>query len=604
MAHEVAQYLSIDAVKSPTVTVDGNICYLADTTGTPQAWRLREARGYPERLTPHQERVSFVDASPTRLEVSFGMDRDGNERDQLYRYELTEGRIHQLTADPSVKHVWGGWSPSGDRIAYSANRDATARFDVYVQERSAPAGAPDPVFEGEEGLLSVAAWGPDGKRLALKKPRGKLEVDLFVLDVAGGTTRHLSADSSAYFVDVHFGTDAHTLYAVTNHDAETAYVAMIDVATGEIRPLTGTGEWSVDALAMDRRTGRLVYATNVDGYSTLTAGYLDGDEFVEHAAPGIDGVVHDLVTSPMGIRYVFVESASARPRQVRAAEFGTDIIKDWTDVGTCGIPRERFHSPEIVRYESFDGLEIPAYWSVPSEAEPTDPVPAIVDLHGGPEAQRRPWFAPPKQFHLGRGYAVFEPNVRGSTGYGRAYTHLDDGENRLAAVQDVAAGVEWLSNRDVVDPDRIIAYGRSYGGFLVLSAITEFPDLWAAAVEFVGIANFVTFLENTGAWRRRHREAEYGSLADDREFLQSISPIHKVGEIQCPLFIQHGVNDPRVPVEEAKRIASALEDRGIPFETCLLEDEGHHTTKRENLIEEFERIADFLDDHVGTTSSE
>jgi len=230
---------------------------------------------------------------------------------------------------------------------------------------------------------------------------------------------------------------------------------------------------------------------------------------------------------------------------------------------------------------------------------PESPVPVIVDVHGGPEHQRRPWFYPQKQFYLDRGYAVFEPNVRGSTGYGREYTHLDDVENRMDSVRDLAAGVEWLADRDVVDDDRIVAYGRSYGGFMVLSAITEYPELWAAAVEFVGIANFVTFLENTGDWRRRHREREYGSLAEDREFLESISPIHRVDRIECPLFVQHGANDPRVPVEEAEQIAAALEDRGIPVETCIFEDEGHHTTSRENLIEEFRRVAAFLDEHVG-----
>ena len=167
----------------------------------------------------------------------------------------------------------------------------------------------------------------------------------------------------------------------------------------------------------------------------------------------------------------------------------------------------------------------------------------------------------------------------------------------MDSVKDIKHATEWLEDQPAADTDQLVAYGRSYGGFMVLAAITEYPDLWAAAVDFVGIADFQTFLENTGEWRRSHRAAEYGSL-DNPELLERISPIHKVDRISCPLFIQHGANDPRVPVGEAEQIAEAVEERGIPVETCIFEDEGHHTTDRENLIEEFERIAAFLDEHV------
>jgi dipeptidyl aminopeptidase/acylaminoacyl peptidase len=596
MPYDVARYLSIDSVESPSFSADGDLLYLADTTGIPQVWRLREADTYPERLTPYEERVSFVDASPERSEFAFGMDRGGDEHDQLYRYDLESGAIAQLTDDPEAIHSWGGWSPDGDRIAYAANRGDGGAFDVYVQGREETAEDAECVLAGEEGWLSVAAWGPDGDRLVVAEPNGSLDVELFVLDLRSGDLRRLSDDSAAYFADVAFGSDGNHLYAVTNYDAETAYLGAIDLDTGEIAALT-EGEWSVDGFAMDRRTERLVYTRNVDGYTELRAGYLDRGELVENAAPTFEGVVSEVTFGPEGNHYAAVESESDDPHGIYVAEYGTDIVAEWTRTGTCGIPRSSFRSPEVVRYESFDDREIPAYWTLPEDA-PEGETPVVVDVHGGPEHQRRPWFYPQKQFYLDRGFAVLEPNVRGSTGYGREYTHLDDVEKRLDSVADLKAGVEWLRGRAAVDPDRIVAYGRSYGGFMVLSAITRYPELWAAAVEFVGIADFVTFLENTGEWRRSHREAEYGSLEDDRELLEEISPLHDVEAIECPLFVQHGANDPRVPVGEAEGIAAALEERGIPVETCIFEDEGHHTTSRENLIEEFERVAAFLDRHV------
>jgi dipeptidyl aminopeptidase/acylaminoacyl peptidase len=645
----VARFLSVDTVEAPTFAVDGSLLFLADTTGTPQVWCLDRPAAWPERLTPAGERVSTVAASPTRREFVFAADRGGDERDGLFRYDRTSGAIRPLTDDPAAIHQWGGWSPDGDRVAYTANRRDSAAFDVHVQDRTAAPGADRRVFEGSEGWLTVAAWGPDGRRLVLTEPRGSLDVGLSLLDVETGDHRRLDDDQPAVYRDVHFGPEGDHLYLVTDYGADSSYLGSVDLATGKTRRVAGgptddepgagtsdveTGErvrpdraegvepvdgWPVDSLAVDRRTGRLVYTRNVDGEATLHAGYLDRYEFVANAAPDPGGVLTQPTFGPAGNRYAFVRTAPGDPYGVHVTEFGTDLHTAWTPVGTGGLPAERFPTPEVVRYDSFDGRQIPAYWTLPPELElaPDAPdavadggsgtdstaddggqVPVIVDVHGGPTHQRRPWFYPQKAFYLSRGYAVLEPNVRGSTGYGRAYSELDDVENRLDSVRDLQAAVEWLADQPAVDADRVVAYGRSYGGFMVLSAITQYPDLWAAAVEFVGIADFVTFLQNTGDWRRAHRESEYGSLTEDRDLLEAISPIHDVDQIECPLFVQHGANDPRVPVGETEQIAAALRERDVPVETLVFEDEGHHTTDRENRIEEFDRVAAFLDRHV------
>jgi dipeptidyl aminopeptidase/acylaminoacyl peptidase len=597
MGYDVARYLSIDRVQSPTFTVGGDLLFLSDTTGTYQVWELDDSGGWPQRRTPYEERVSFVEASPARDEFVFGMDEGGNELDQLYRYNRPEGTIHQLTAEPEASHDWGAWSPDGDRIAYAANRDGRRAFDVYVQGREETATNARRVLEGDDGWLYVATWGPDGRRLVVIEPTGGMNTELYVVDVDSGERTRLSDDTEAFYGQAHFDSRGTHLYLVTNHDAETAYVGEIDLDTGQIRAVAGDGEWPVDALSVDRRTERVVYTRNVDGYSDVHTGYFDRGEFVENTAPDVGGVIEEVAFDAEGNHYAFTWSASERPHAVFVGEFGTDLVEKWTDVGTCGIPTHTFRRPDLIRYESFDEREIPAFYTEPVDAVEGE-TPVIVDVHGGPEAQRRPRFYPQKQFYLSEGFAVLEPNVRGSAGYGREYTHLDDVEKRLDSVKDLKHGVQWLHDQDAVDPGRIVAYGRSYGGFMVLSAITQFPDLWAAGVDFVGIANFATFLENTGEWRRSHREAEYGSLADDRALLEDISPLHDVENIECPLFVQHGANDHRVPVEEARQIADALDDRGVPVETCIWEDEGHHTTSRENRIEEFERVAAFLDDHV------
>ncbi|MEF8799809.1 MAG: S9 family peptidase [Halolamina sp.] len=597
MSHGVERYLSIDSTDTPTFTPDGNLAFLADTTGTPQVYRLDAAGEWPERLTAHSERVSFVDGSPSHDELVFGMDEGSNERDQLYRYDLDTGEELPLTEEPDAKHLWGGWGPEGEQFAFAANRRQTDTFDVYVQDRDAEEA--DLLWEGPGGFVGVAAWHPDGDALVLQESNSSADQVLYRLDIDSGEIEQATdPDEEARYGHVSYGPNG-GLYAVTDYTEETAYVGRIENGSVE-RIEAGPEEWNVDSLVLDDDTGRVGYTVNVDGYTEATVGTLREGDIVDTAAVDLpDGVVADVELGPDAERLAVTFSADDHPYSIYVADVTSGETERWTTPGTLGIPEDRFLQSETIRYETFDGREIPAYWTLPAGVEPDDDeqVPVMVDIHGGPEHQRRPWFYPTKQYFLNQGYAVLEPNVRGSSGYGKAYTHLDDKEKRLDSVKDINYATEWLADQPAADTDRLVVYGRSYGGFMVLSAITEYPDLWAAAIDFVGIADFETFLENTGEWRREHRAAEYGSL-DTPELLERISPIHNVEKIQCPLFIQHGANDPRVPVSEAEQIAEAVEKRGIPVETCIFEDEGHHTTDRDNLIEEFERISTFLDEHV------
>ena len=202
------------------------------------------------------------------------------------------------------------------------------------------------------------------------------------------------------------------------------------------------------------------------------------------------------------------------------------------------------------------------------------------------------------QYLASQGYAVFVPNVRGSTGYGYEYQSLDDVRLRMDSVKDLQYAVRWLCESGIADAKRIAIFGGSYGGFMVLAAVTTYPDLWAAGVDIVGIANFVTFLENTGPWRRKQRESEYGSLEQDRAFLEEISPIRSVDNITAPLFVVHGANDPRVPIGEAEQVVAALKKRNVPVEYLRFEDEGHGIVKRANRLVVYPAIARFLDEHV------
>jgi dipeptidyl aminopeptidase/acylaminoacyl peptidase len=225
--------------------------------------------------------------------------------------------------------------------------------------------------------------------------------------------------------------------------------------------------------------------------------------------------------------------------------------------------------------------------------------PCIISIHGGPEGQSTYGFEPVFQYFLNSGYAVVEPNVRGSTGYGKKYAALDNVRNRENSVRDIEYLVEYLKTRSDIDPDKIIVYGGSYGGYMVLACLTLYPKLFAAGIDVVGISSFITFLQNTADYRRKNRESEYGSLEKDYAFLEDISPINKVESISAPLLIIHGRNDPRVPVGEAQQIYDAVKNRGGEAELLIYEDEGHGLAKLKNRLDAYPKIVEFLNKYVG-----
>jgi dipeptidyl aminopeptidase/acylaminoacyl peptidase len=345
-------------------------------------------------------------------------------------------------------------------------------------------------------------------------------------------------------------------------------------------------ESSWDSSCFGDKEGRhLLVEANEDGYSRI-----DGLPLPE------DGVAEHFVFSPDGTRVAFGFSTTTEPQQVWIHDFGSGGAMKVTDLGSV----EDGVDPELHRFESFDGESIPVFLFLP---EGDGPFPVVVTVHGGPEGQWRPWyssgFGALTQYLVARGYAVAAPNVRGSTGYGKRFEHLDDVEKRLDSVADLASLHEWLSATPEIDGSRAVVYGRSYGGYMVLAALAFQPELWAAGIEFVGISNLRTFLENTSVWRRAAREREYGPLSDP-ELLLSLSPWSRLEEIKAPLFIEHGRNDPRVPVSESEAIHSELVRRGVRCELVIYEDEGHMVEKLTNRVDVFERATDFLDEVLET----
>ena len=275
----------------------------------------------------------------------------------------------------------------------------------------------------------------------------------------------------------------------------------------------------------------------------------------------------------------------------------TGELKQLTFSIYAGIDRSIFNDPQLIKYTSFDDLEIPAFLYLPPDYQKGEPIPFIVHAHGGPEGQFQPYFIRNIQYLMLNGYGILAPNPRGSSGYGRDYMNLDNYKSRKNSLKDYKAGVEYLIANGYTEKGMIGIRGGSYGGYVVAGMITEYPDLFSAAIDVVGIVNFQTFLENTKPYRRALREAEYGPLSDP-EFLASISPIHKVDLIETPLLVIHGENDPRVPVGEARQIIAAIQSRGGIVDSLIFPDEGHGASKRVNIIAEYRKQVEFFDAHL------
>jgi dipeptidyl aminopeptidase/acylaminoacyl peptidase len=600
MAYDIERYLNVRGAGGASLGPAGErLAFLIDTTGVNQVWTLDGPGAWPEQRTFYEESVSFVSYSPERPEMVFGMDEGGNERAQFYRLAADGSEVLNLTQHPDAKHNWGGWGPDGERFAFSSNRRDEGVFDLYVQGRD-EVGEEAELVRETDGWYVPAGFSPSGDRLIVVQAHSSFDQDVYVLDLDSGDLAHLTPhDGQVRYGSTEWGPDGEAIYCTTDRGADTTYLARLDAESGDLTTVREGGEWNVDGVSLDEASGRLVYSRNVDGYTELTVGDLTDETTVaELPAPDLPGGLAGGVSfGPDAERFAVTAYGATDNPDVYVVDAETGATEQWTHASTAGIPADSFQAPELVHFESFDGLAVPAFFTLPEDAAAGE-TPVVVDIHGGPESQRRPGFHSVKQYLLNRGYAVLEPNVRGSSGYGREYTHLDDVEKRMDSVADIEAAVEWLHEREAVDPDRIAAMGGSYGGFMVLACLTEYPDLWAAGVDIVGIANFVTFLENTGEWRRSLREAEYGSLEDDREFLESVSPINNIERIAAPLFVLHGENDPRVPVGEARQIVEEAGDH-VPVRELIFEDEGHGFSKLENRIEAYSAIADFLDEHVG-----
>jgi len=589
MTSDPASFVAIGATAAPAFSRDGQTLFHLRGSSLPQIWTFDLATGAERQLTRHDEKVAMLRRAPTDDRLVYGIDRGGDERQQLLLIDQnaasSEPRL--LTDRPAVIHEFGGWSPDGTRVAYAANERSPAHFDVYVQDVAS--GVRRCLYQGTN-IVTVTGFRPDGAQLALLHDRGFGDMSLLVLDVDSGEVCEFGAPCN--WQSVRWASDGRTLLALTDSGGSNFMrLCRLDPATGTVAVVYQAAGHDLDAWAISSDARQLATVENDRGYAVLRIGPIDGERAVVSGLP--HGVVTDPTFSPDGSALAFTAAAPTEPSSLWL----------WRDGAARAVWRPEptpmpFVDLELVTWRSFDGTRIAGWLGLPNGKQPVAGYPAIVWVHGGPVSQTRPNFRPDIQMLLAQGFAVLMPNVRGSSGYGRAYTESDDVEKRLDSVTDLAHGRNWLAAHPAIDADRIGIMGQSYGGFMVMSAITEHPELWRAAVNYYGIADFVTLLASTGSWRSSHRAAEYGDPVRDADLFARISPIHRIDRVRAPVLIAHGTRDPRVPIGESEQFVTALQERQKPVTYLTFDYAGHGFIRPDDRRRIYTAIAEFFTKHL------
>ncbi|HEX9888224.1 MAG TPA: S9 family peptidase [Nitriliruptorales bacterium] len=606
MTADIRAYLEIRTAGASGFSPDGTkVLVSTNLPGTSQLYRLdRDGDGELAQLTAFDEPVGGA-YLPTEDRLLLAMDAGGNERHQLYRMDdevdapvTSAAQLETLVEDHDHIHRSGGVTRDGRYLAYATNARNGTDFDLHVLDL---ASGEDRAVHQPGGWASAAGFSPDGRWLAsheLTTKPGDNRVLLLDLE------EHRAIELAPHGDPAAVGSpswlpDGQTFYFATDVGREFAAIARGRIVDGHV-----TWEYVLDKgwdcdCAVDWHGNHLLVTANEDGFSRA---YLHDPETLELRTevplPG-NGTSGGYGFSRDGRHLTFSFSSALVPGDAFLYDTQTGELERLTH-SPNDVDTEVFVEPELHRYDSFDGESIPLFVFRPKDP-PTagTKLPVVVVIHGGPEGQYRPAFAPLTQYLVAHGFAVVAPNVRGSTGYGKRYEHLDDVRKRLDSVRDLEGLHDWIATTDDLDPDRAALYGGSYGGYMVLAGLAFQPDRWAAGVDIVGISSLVTFLENTSDYRRAFREREYGSLADDRDFLEEASPITHVDRMRSPLLIIHGANDPRVPLGEAEQTHDILTGKGVRCDLLVYGDEGHGLSKLKNRLHAYPKVAAFLHDVLG-----
>lgn len=579
LVEDIRSMLQVRSASVADLSDDGTTLLVSTRFGeVSQIHRVSSPGGARTQVTFGREPVAGAGFVPGTKDLMFSRDIGGNEQYQLWRLSASGGRPALLT-DGKSRIEAAAWSPDGTRLAFNSNARNGRDFDLWLSDgRSADTAK---LALERQGSWAPHEFSPDGSQVLVSWDVSALDSSLWVWRPDDGQITRLTPEAPvAAWTAVDWLPDSSGALAIGDFGGEFAGLWRLrpDAAP---EPLTADIPWDVEAATLSPDGRIALFATNEDGWSVLHR--LDVAKKRVRTFTGLPlGLVGGLQWAHDADVVALTLAGPTTNGDAWTMDPKRGSLTRWTESEAGGLVLADLVAPEVIRYPSFDGREIPALVYRPRGPGPH---PVVVQFHGGPEGQSRPSLSVTIQALVARGIAVVLPNVRGSTGYGRSFLAMDDGMGRDGAVKDIGALLDWIADDPGLDEARVGVTGGSYGGFMSLAALVHYGDRIRAGVDIVGIANFVTFLENTSPYRQDLRRVEYGDERDPamREFLTRISPVNHVDALKSALFVAHGANDPRVPLSEAEQIAAAVRARGLPVWTFTARNEGHGFRKLPNI---------------------
>ncbi len=552
---------------------------------TGQLHRVRSPLGAREQVTFFDEPVTRAYVPPSADVNGFVYARDigGSEFYQLFWFDWQTGQSRLLT-DGKSRYTGVVWANGADRFAYTTTERDGRHWDIHIQDLE---GNLSIALETDSGAWGAIDWAPGDDRLLVDRYLSINESYLYELDLTTATLTPLLDESiKASIGPARYNVDGSGVYFTSDLGAEFMRLHYLDLDTRRIEVLTAEIPWNVEGITLSGDGEHLAFTINEGGYSRLHVWHLpDHTPLALSELPR--GAIFGLQFSPDGRHLGLGINRSTAPADIYSLDIVERTTTRWTRSEVGGLDPQGLTEPELVSYPTFDTVdgrprEIPAFIYRP---QGDGPHPVLINIHGGPEGQSRPYFSASVQYFVNElGIAVIAPNVRGSNGYGKSYLQLDNGYLREDSVKDIGSLLDWIATDSTLDADRVAVMGGSYGGYMVLASMTHYSDRLAAGIERVGISNFVTFLKNTQQYRRDLRRAEYGDerIPQMKAHLENISPLNHVDRITKPLMISQGFNDPRVPASESVQILEALQEANVPVWYVLAMDEGHGFSKKVN----------------------
>jgi dipeptidyl aminopeptidase/acylaminoacyl peptidase len=600
-ADELTAYVEamakVGAASSPRFSADGGqIAFLTRLSGSPQVWTVATEGGWPRQVTAFDHPVAGVSWSSDGDWLAVSVAPGGGLNTQLYLIRTDGTGLRRITDGGQENNWLGDWTREGRHLMLASNRRGV-NMDAYLYDVAT--GELRLVAENP-GIGSLTQVSRDGKRAVLYRMKSRGDNDLYLLDLASGEEVLLTPhEGPGTFYGGVFSPDGSTIYLSSNRDRDKLAFARVRLDArgrpGPIEVIAAREDAELDDLVVteDGRTAVLIW--NVAGRSELA--FVDLQSLQATPGPRLPSEVVWSPTFSRDGRYLaFSATGATAPSDIWVLDTATQQARQLTYSPHPGVRLADLVQPELVRYTAHDGLPLSG-WLYRARGA-TGPGPIVLSFHGGPEGQEVPAFRSDYQALLARGITVFAPNVRGSSGFGKEFVNLDNGALRVNAIKDIEASADHVIQAGIADPQRIGIMGGSYGGYMVMAGLTEYPDLFAAGANLFGVVNFETFFENTEPWMAAISTIEYGDPATEREMLRSLSPIHRVDRVKAPTIVLHGANDTNVPVVEAEQVVNSLKTRGIPVEYILFADEGHGWRKTTNRIRSTTAIVQWFDTHL------